>query len=333
MEGLAGDSGSERWDGRTTFVLVHGAHGNAAAWSSLLQELALLGHRALAVDLPGHGIDACFPLSYQSPQDLAVFNAQSSPLAAVTLEDNVAHVESMVRRVAKFGPVVLAGTSGGGATISGVGNTVPGLLSHMVYISAWCCVELPSVAAYLATLGHHDVAESMVNWRAADPQLLEVLKAGLMADATDEQFRVCLNTLEPADSAQVLAADSRVDAATWGRIPRTYIRLAQDRAIPIDLQDKMIAEADALTPDIASTSSRSIPAIWEYDCTATKSPISSTALSHRTRTDQGCLSRPAAVRVSHRLAIETSPPSSPPERKRLELAMCVRSASSDGHRQ
>ncbi|MEV0062795.1 hypothetical protein [Nocardia sp. NPDC050718] len=70
-----------------------------------------------------------------------------------------------------------------------------------------------------------------------------------MADATDDQFRACLNLLEPADSARVLTADSRVRAATWGRIPRTYIRLSQDRAIPPHMQDRMIAEADALTPD------------------------------------------------------------------------------------
>ncbi|MGS2809765.1 alpha/beta hydrolase [Nocardia sp. MW-W600-9] len=233
---------------RPTFVLVHGAHGNAASWSALLRELALLGHRALAVDLPGHGLDAHFPLAYQAPQDLDAFASQPSPLASITLEDNVTHVIDAVRRVHEHGPVVLVGTSGGGATISGVGNAAPELLAGIVYVSAWCCVELPSVAAYLAALGHHGVAETMVNWRSADPGLLAALKQGLMADATDDQFRACLNMLEPADSAQVLTADSRVQAATWGQIPRTYIRLSQDRAIPLDMQDRMIAEADALTP-------------------------------------------------------------------------------------
>lgn len=213
-----------------------------------MRELALLGHRGLAVDLPGHGLDAHFPLAYQSPQDLDTLAAQPSPLASITLDDNITHVLDTVRRVHEYGPVVLVGTSGGGATISGVGNRAPELLAGIVYVSAWCCVELPSVAAYLAALGHHGVAETMVNWRSADPGLLAALKQGLMADATDDQFRACLNMLEPADSAQVLAADSRVRVATWGRIPRTYIRLSLDRAIPLDMQDRMIAEADALAP-------------------------------------------------------------------------------------
>lgn len=229
-------------------MLVHGAHGNSSTWSALLRELALLGHRGLAVDLPGHGLDAGFPLSYQAPQDIEAFITQPSPLASITLADNVTHVVDTVRRVGRFGPVILVGTSGGGATISGVGNSVPHLLAGIVYISAWCCVELPSIAAYLEILGHHDVAATMVNWRSADPDQLAALKHGLMADATDDQFLACLNLLEPAESPQVITADSRVRAATWGRIPRTYIRLSQDRAIPPDMQDRMIAEADALTP-------------------------------------------------------------------------------------
>ncbi|MFD6454281.1 alpha/beta fold hydrolase [Nocardia sp. NPDC060220] len=236
------------WDGRPTFVFVHGAHGNAGYWTPLLRELGLCGHRAIAVDLPGHGADAYFPMSYQAPQDLAAFTELPAPTAAVTLQDNVSHVETIVRRAGVFGPVVLVGTSGGGATISAVGNAIPEALARVVYISAWCCVELPSVAAYLATLGHHDVATVPVNWRTADPDTLMALKDGLMADATDEQFRACLNLLEPADSPSVLTADSRVHATTWGTIPRTYIRLSRDRAIPPEMQDKMIAEADALTP-------------------------------------------------------------------------------------
>lgn len=68
-----------RRDGRPTFVLLHGLHGNSSTWSPVLRQLALLGHRALAVDLPGHGMDASFPLSYQAPQDLEAFSAQPSP--------------------------------------------------------------------------------------------------------------------------------------------------------------------------------------------------------------------------------------------------------------
>ena len=41
-----------------TFVLVHGSGSSSFIWASVQRELALLGHRSYAVDLPGHGLDA-----------------------------------------------------------------------------------------------------------------------------------------------------------------------------------------------------------------------------------------------------------------------------------
>ncbi|MFI5501200.1 alpha/beta fold hydrolase [Nocardia asteroides] len=75
-----------------TFVFVHGLASNSFFWSPVVRELALRGYRGLAVDLPGHGFDAHLPLSYQAPQDLAAFTKAGSPLAGVTVADNVAHV-------------------------------------------------------------------------------------------------------------------------------------------------------------------------------------------------------------------------------------------------
>ena len=41
------------------------------------------------------------------------------------------------------------------------------------------------------------------------------------------------------------------DAATWGTVPRSYVRFTADRAIPTALQDRMITEADRLAPATA----------------------------------------------------------------------------------
>lgn len=48
-----------------TFVLIPGSNSNSFGWAPLQRELALLGHRSLAVDLPGHGFDAALPAAYQ----------------------------------------------------------------------------------------------------------------------------------------------------------------------------------------------------------------------------------------------------------------------------
>ncbi len=69
---------ASRKNGQPTYVFVHGAGSNSFSWAPLLRELALLGHRTLAVDLPGHGFDAQFPISYQAPQDLEAFATEPS---------------------------------------------------------------------------------------------------------------------------------------------------------------------------------------------------------------------------------------------------------------
>ncbi|MGW4823075.1 NUDIX hydrolase [Streptomyces sp. NPDC004227] len=78
---------------------------------------------------------------------------------------------------------------------------------------------------------------------------LDALKASMMADGTDEQFRAFLNILQPDESLAVMTADARGHADTWGTIARTYIRLTDDQSLPVAMQDRLIAEADALTPD------------------------------------------------------------------------------------
>ncbi|GAA1549182.1 alpha/beta hydrolase [Kribbella hippodromi] len=247
-----------------TFVLVHGVCTSSFMWAPIQRELALLGHRSFAVDLPGHGFDAQYSAAYQAPQDLDAWAAEPSELAGITLQDNVDMVVDIVRRVAEHGPVVLVGASLGGTTITGVANAIPGLVDRLVYISGWSCVERSNPIAYmqepefadnlmapLAALNVGDPAELGVgraNYRTADPVMLAGLKAAMMADATDEQFRAFLNILQPDESLAVMMADARVHADTWGTIARSYIRLTEDRSLPVAMQDRLIAEADALTP-------------------------------------------------------------------------------------
>ncbi|MFI1226989.1 MULTISPECIES: alpha/beta fold hydrolase [unclassified Streptomyces] len=247
-----------------TFVLVHGVCTNSFMWAPIQRELALLGHRSFAVDLPGHGFDAQYSAAYQAPQDLDAWAAEPSELAGVTLQDNVDMVVDVVRRVAEHGPVVLVGASLGGTTITGVGNTIPDLVDRLVYISGWSCVERSNPIAYmqepefadnlmapLAALNVGNPAELGVgraNYRTADPVMLAGLKAAMMADSSDEQFLAFLNILQPDESLAVMMSDARGHADTWGTVARSYIRLTEDRSLPLAMQDRLITEANALTP-------------------------------------------------------------------------------------
>ncbi|MFJ5924030.1 alpha/beta fold hydrolase [Kitasatospora sp. NPDC092948] len=249
--------------GAPTFVLVHGSSINSYYWQPVLRELGLRGHRAIAVDLPGHGPGAYFPESYQSPQDLDRLRTEPSPLARVTLGDFAAHVIGVVRQARRNGPVVLVGSSLGGATLNAVANQVPESIAHLVYASAFCPTAHPSVLRLMMTPEAADSAVSRIlpvptppelgvsriNWRSGDPAFFAAAKESLAADRPDVEVRALLNILEPDESAAVGADEgARGLPATWGRVPRTFVRYTQDRTIPLPLQDLMIREADAATP-------------------------------------------------------------------------------------
>jgi len=251
---------------RPIFVFVHGGSSNARAWGPLQNELAVLGYRSHAVDLPGHGDLADSPAAYyRQPQDLAALAAAPSPLRGITLQDNVKHVVDTLRRLDGRGPVVLVGNSLGGLTISAVANAAPELLDRVVYLSALCLSDpamltepwdvvddnlLDALAARITVPDVDEPGVARLNWRSAhgDPELFAGLKAAIMADSTDHQFRLLLDSLDPDENYAVLEPGALVQADGWGRVPHTYVRLAEDHGITPAVQDHMIRKADELTP-------------------------------------------------------------------------------------
>jgi pimeloyl-ACP methyl ester carboxylesterase len=245
-----------------TFVFIHGSNANSFTFAPLQRELALRGHRSLAVDLPGHGFDAAYPMAFHT-QDAAALASAPSNLAGVDFQATVDHVVAILKRAKEHGPVIAVAHSRGGATLTAVGNAHPELLDRMVYATAWCPVDrslgeymqVPEyadsvldraaavVAADPATLG-----ALRMNWRTADPELLAVLKESMLADGTDDEFLTFLASLQPDETLGAGGPDDRANPDTWGTIPRSYVRITGDTSIPVALQDRFIREADALTP-------------------------------------------------------------------------------------
>lgn len=247
-----------------TFVLVHGAFANSFSFAPLQAELALRGLRSLAVDLPGHGFEATFPAAYQAPQDPAALATTPGGIQGVTLADNAARVVEVLERARQHGPVILVGHSRGGATVTAVANARPDLVDHLVYVAAWAPVDLDAAAynaepemasvdagALAAALAANpaDVGLLRCNFRTADPDVLAGLKAVFLADGTDDEFRTFLSTFQPDENLDAGTPDDRAQAATWGTVPRTFVRLSEDASMPLAMQDRLIREGDALTPD------------------------------------------------------------------------------------
>jgi pimeloyl-ACP methyl ester carboxylesterase len=255
--------------GTPTFVFVSGASGGPSGEP----ELTLRGYRTVGVELPGHGLaDAQYDASYQAPQDLEAFARKPSPMAGVTLDDYEAATVAVIRRVARFGPVIVVGSSAGGATLNRVGNAVPQLIDHLVYDTAFCPAKLRTIDQCLAAPeGSTSKGDALLpalvgdpaaigalrfNYRLGDPEFLAGIKEALAGDSTDAEFYQMLNALQPDETLAIGTSECAIVPERWGRIPRTYIRHTADAMIPLALQDRMIREADELTTAVHGRRSR-----------------------------------------------------------------------------
>ncbi|WP_038509719.1 alpha/beta hydrolase [Amycolatopsis japonica] len=247
-----------------TFVFVHGSGSSAHAWTATQREMALRGHRTLAIDLPGRG--AGFTRAYHE-QDLETFAAEPSVMSDVTAADFVRPVVEAVQRVRHHGPVVLVAHSFGGLPVTAAANAIPELIDRVVYVAAQCPVDRhPGEYAMSPEWASGDFFSAMaplfvgdpahqgfvrINWRGADRAQREALRKAIAAELTEEQFLQVVVTSQPDEVSWLTGQewDHRADKDSWGRIPHSFVRLHGDRSMPLAVQDRYIAEADALTPD------------------------------------------------------------------------------------
>jgi len=247
---------------RRTFLLVHGAWHSAAHWNHVAEELTELGHRVHALDLPGSGLDAGYPASYLDG-DFAAFASEPSPIGDVHLDD---YSEAIVRRLRELaehaGKVTLVGHSFGGLAITRAAEAAPELIDRVVYLAAYV-PAVQSNGAALAALPEGASSQSgailvgdpmttgamRINPRSADPEYVEKGRLALYGDVPTEQYVRFASYCNPDLPLAVAFDDARGTAERWGRVPRTFIRTTEDRTVPLPLQDRMITEADGLTPD------------------------------------------------------------------------------------
>lgn len=182
----------------------------------------------------------------------------------MTLADNVEHLAGVLARAKEQGPVIVLAHSRGGITLTATANAHPDLIDHMVYVSAWAPVALET-AEYntepeMAEVPTATLAAAMVgdplelgllrcNFRSSDSDLLEGLHSLFCAEAAPDEFRTFLNSFQPDENLDIGDASDRAQAGTWGTIDRTYIRLGEDRSLPLAMQDRLIRDGDDLTPD------------------------------------------------------------------------------------
>jgi pimeloyl-ACP methyl ester carboxylesterase len=245
----------------TTFVFVHGAWHGGADWQVLADRLRAAGHTAVAHDLPGCGADASYPKAYQK-QDWPGFATEPSPLAGITLNDWASAVERWIKASSTPDtPVVLVAHSVGGLPATLAADRVPDQVTRLVYLAAHCVAARPTGMAYFSRpenregltgklrLGDPAVTGAIrINPRHPEPGYQELLRQCFYGDLPVSLAAEHIATLSTDLPVRVVADEARGDVDRWGRIPRTFIRCREDRALPVEMQDLMIAEADAATP-------------------------------------------------------------------------------------
>jgi pimeloyl-ACP methyl ester carboxylesterase len=250
---------AESTGSRKTYVLVHGAWHNAQHWQPVARRLSTLGHSVVALDLPGHGLNARFPAAYLSGDSKGIAK-EPSPLKDITLDDAAKSVAAAVAALGS-GNVVLVGHSVGGAIITRAAELAPERIASLVYLTAFAPVGLPSAAAYgalpefqtgygagLIVANPGDIGAVRINPRG-DKAYLQQLHDTYYNDVAYEDFLAFALALTPDFPLSYWIGEPKATAQRWGRIPRTFIRCTQDRALAPAVQDKMIADADRLTPE------------------------------------------------------------------------------------
>lgn len=233
----------------TTFIFLHGSFHAAWNWHRLIPLLTRAGHRALALDLPGHGRDR-------------------TPVPKVTLERCVCCVLSAMDAV--DGPVVLVAHSRNGIVISQAAEQRPERISGLVYLAAYLVPDGKSMMDYALldpeSLVVRNVAMQLDRRHlplltrlfrsrlcqqigaALLPERLQVhglkraaYRDALYHDCPEEITALAEALLEPEPNWAGFTP-LRLSAARYGRIPKVYVECLQDRAVTLPLQRRMCAD-------------------------------------------------------------------------------------------
>ena len=206
------------------FVLVHGAFSGAWIWGSLAEQLKAVGHAVCAFDLPGHGDD-------------------KTPASEVTLDRCVARLCEVL--AADSEPAIVVGNSMGGVIATQAAARCPDRIAALVYVTAF----LPKNGQSLLDLtklpeGAGDQVQANITIEG-DPPLATMPAAesrqALYGSCADEVAAWAIARQRPQPIGPFVTPVS-IPAAALDGIDRYFVVCTRDRAIPLPLQRRMIAE-------------------------------------------------------------------------------------------
>lgn len=203
------------------YLLIHGSWHGAWCWykvAPLLQQ-----HGSVSVpNLPGRGRDPAWPYFVTLKRLVRSAAAHLSPNQATTI---VVH--------SRYGVLATA-----------LAEAFPDAIRRVIYLASFMLPNGQRVADHfpkdkdslIRPFVHVNRAGA---WDSLSP---EIYREGLYADCSEDDVALASSLLCREPSLPALA---RVKATPerFGRVPTAYIRLTQDRAVSVALQDRLIEES------------------------------------------------------------------------------------------
>lgn len=197
-----------------TFLLVHGSSHGAWCWEKIVPRLEALGHRALALDLPGHGAD-------------------ETPWWRVTLGAYSRTVRDAARGQ---GSVIAVGHSMGGGVITQAANDEPDLFAGLIYVTGF----VPIPGETMLGLARRDAV-----WRGLS---VPRYHGGTITIRPERVAEIFYSACDPVDAEAAAARLTpqpmfplvqRIAKPQGPTPPMAYVECLEDRTLSLGLQRYM----------------------------------------------------------------------------------------------
>ena len=202
------------------FLFLHGSWHGAWCWHKVLPHIRSAGHAASAVDLPGRG------RSPARPAFVSLARAVDGVCAQLSAEEQTT--------------VVVHSRSG--IVASMLAERAPECIARTIYLASFMLPSGKRVLDYLPDKSSSLTPHVAVNRLGLSDWLKpEAYREGLYADCSEADVALASALLVPEPSRPALTR-LKLSDARYGRVKRAYIRLLQDRAVSLALQDRLLNE-------------------------------------------------------------------------------------------
>jgi len=202
------------------YLLLHGSWHGAWCWYKVAPQLRAFGE-VLVPNLPGRGRDPATPHFVTLPRMVRAVARLLDPAAPVTI---VAH--------SRYGVLATALAEAHSTSVR-----------RVVYLASYMLPSGARAADHFAG----DVDSFIRPYvdvdklGASDALRPEAYREGLYADCSDEDVALAQALLCTEPSLPALAR-VRTTEDRYGRVPKAYVRLTEDRAVSLALQDRLIEQ-------------------------------------------------------------------------------------------